>query len=123
MEKMRATLDVPSLEREYDAFSVANNAVEDISATWQLSARDPVAAQAAHDSLRALFVDVRSALERAAVIAPNLSGYVERLAGALDTVQDGDMRYLTSPLVESFNQVWAELHQDLLVTLGREPSS
>jgi hypothetical protein len=121
METARAMLDVASLEREYDNFAVANDAVEDVSATWQLSARDPASAEAAHSALLELLTGVRPALERAAAVAPNLNGYVQRLGQALDTVKDGDMRYLTSPLVESFNQVWAELHQDLLVTLGRDP--
>jgi hypothetical protein len=120
MADRRSRIDVPALEREYDAFAQANSSVEDACATWQLSARDLPSAHAAQEALRALYVEVRPALEQAARIAPHLTGYPQRLSHALDAVERGDSDYLTSPLVESFHQVWAELHQDLLVTLGRD---
>jgi hypothetical protein len=32
----------------------------------------------------------------------------------------GDRAAFTAPLVESYHTVWFELHQDLLLTLGRQ---
>jgi hypothetical protein len=46
--------------------------------------------------------------------------YQPRFAGALDRLCQGDQTALTRPLSGSYHDVWMELHQDLLVTLGRE---
>lgn len=48
--------------------------------------------------------------------------YRHRLGTALGRVQAGDGDWFTRPLLDSYHQVWFELHQDLLLTLGLERS-
>lgn len=44
--------------------------------------------------------------------------YGERLDHALERVMGGDLNWFTKPTVDSYHEVWFELHEDLLVTLG-----
>ncbi len=45
--------------------------------------------------------------------------YRTRLQGAFDYVAAGHGDWFTRPLIDSYHQAWFELHQDLLLTLGR----
>ena len=49
-----------------------------------------------------------------------LGPYPARLGNAIEQLQAGDTAYIARPTVDSYHQVWFELHEDLLVTLGRE---
>ena len=49
---------------------------------------------------------------------PRFRPYRPRLQTALDHVRAGDGDWFTRPLLDSYHQVWFELHQDLLSTLG-----
>ncbi len=49
--------------------------------------------------------------------------YRTRLQGAFDHVAAGHGDWFTSPLIDSYHQAWFELHQDLLLTLGRSRTS
>ena len=44
--------------------------------------------------------------------------YGGRLDHALERVLGGDLNWFTKPTVDSYHEVWFELHEDLLVTLG-----
>ncbi len=44
--------------------------------------------------------------------------YEGRLDYALEQVLGGDVNWFTKPTVDSYHEVWFELHEDLLVTLG-----
>ena len=44
--------------------------------------------------------------------------YGPRLNFALSQVLDGDINWFTKPSLDSYHEVWFELHEDLLVTLG-----
>ncbi len=50
---------------------------------------------------------------------PRFAPYAARLAVASAALGDGDVRFVANPRVDSVHQVWFELHEDLLVTLGR----
>ena len=52
-------------------------------------------------------------------IVPRSASYAARLAAAAHALRDGDTRFVANPRVDSLHQVWFELHEDLLVTLGR----
>ena len=47
-------------------------------------------------------------------------GYVLHVGSRGVALRAGDGRYAASPRIDSLHQVWFELHQDLLLTLGRE---
>jgi hypothetical protein len=57
--------------------------------------------------------------ERLAAVGARLRPYAVRLASALEALDGGDTRFVASPRVDSLHQVWFELHEDLLATLGR----
>jgi hypothetical protein len=46
--------------------------------------------------------------------------YPVRLHSAFERFQGGDRDALARPLSGSYHDVWMELHQDLLVSLGRQ---
>lgn len=49
--------------------------------------------------------------------------YGGRLDAALNRVLSGDIDWFTKPSVDSYHEVWFELHEDLLVTLGIDRAS
>jgi hypothetical protein len=49
-----------------------------------------------------------------------LDGYRHRLGDALERLTAGDTAAFATPMSASYHCVWMELHQDLLITLGRD---
>jgi hypothetical protein len=49
--------------------------------------------------------------------------YGPRLAAALARIEAGELDWFTKPLVDSYHTVWFEMHEDLLLTLGRQRST
>lgn len=49
---------------------------------------------------------------------PRLSAYLEKLRTALNNVKDGEIAWLTQPLIDSYHTVWFELHEELIQALG-----
>jgi hypothetical protein len=58
-------------------------------------------------------------LAGAAAPVPRLGRYRERLTAALDRVQDGDGEALVGAVGPSYHNIWFELHEDLIASLGR----
>lgn len=58
-------------------------------------------------------------LDAASALARRLERYSERLGVAADRVQDGAPDALAGPIGDSYHNIWFELHEDLLLTLGR----
>lgn len=75
---------------------------------------------AALDELVELHDRTRVCLRKIIALAPRYAPYLERLDDCVRRLQDGDTSAFTKPLAESYHQVWWELHQDLLLTLGLE---
>ncbi|MCP3996416.1 MAG: pyruvate, phosphate dikinase [bacterium] len=50
---------------------------------------------------------------------PRLGSYVARLDRAAAEVAGGETNYLASPRIDSFHNVWFELHEDLILLAGR----
>jgi hypothetical protein len=48
------------------------------------------------------------------------AGYGQRLAAALERIQQGEKDWFTKPTIDSYHTVWFELHENLLATLGVE---
>lgn len=51
---------------------------------------------------------------------PRFSRYEGRLADALQRVQDGDAGAFARPLYDSYHDIWMELHNDVVLSIGRE---
>jgi pyruvate,orthophosphate dikinase len=50
---------------------------------------------------------------------PRLGGYLARLERAAAQVASGDHAYIASPRIDSYHNVWFELHEDLILLAGR----
>jgi hypothetical protein len=62
-------------------------------------------------------------LDQLGNVAPRFGCYQARLAAALAAFGGGDNDALARPMTGSYHDVWMELHEDLLATLGRERTS
>jgi hypothetical protein len=107
-----------ALEARYDEFVATDAPLKARITAWQLAV---VPAEAAVlGELRAVAGEAVAVAERLAAVLPRLAPYARRLAAAADALARGDTQFVASPRVDSLHQVWFELHEDLLVTLGRE---
>ena len=61
---------------------------------------------------------VQPIMDRLAEALDRFGHYGPRLNFALSQVLDGDINWFTKPSLDSYHEVWFELHEDLLVTLG-----
>jgi hypothetical protein len=113
----------------YERFSALNTKFKHVCTDWQVRAgadgalipneHDDVAYDAAviarleeiHASASGVCSELAPCFSRAA-------RYQDRLATALAALEAGDRDRFTRPLCGSYHDVWMELHQDLIVTLG-----
>lgn len=103
----------------YSGFLELNEAFKALCTDWQLLGRTAerlAAAEHLHVSLARLFAPRLTTVER-------LSVYRARFERALARLRDGDDAALTRPLTDSYHDVWMELHEDLITTLGIERST
>jgi hypothetical protein len=113
------------LDPLFDAFLPINRRLRDVCSAWQSR---PDGTPNDHtdggydDTVRDRLDDVHSAigpvLRRMAAIEPRLAGYRPRLQEALDKFDEGEGKWLASPLVDSYHTVWMHLHQELILMLG-----
>jgi pyruvate,orthophosphate dikinase len=50
---------------------------------------------------------------------PRFASYADRLNSAMVRTQNGDHAWFDSPLLDSYHSIWFELHEDLLIAVGR----
>ena len=130
-EHTRAELDAAGVEHElkeaFEEFLVLNPELLDLCTAWQMRQVDGAMTVNDHrdaaydDRVLTLFADL---YERAVVVIgelaaalPRFGRYQSRLGTALARAQAGEREYLADTIA-SFHTVWAELHEDLLATLG-----
>lgn len=114
-----------ALEPAYTAFLPLNGRFKDLCTRWQLRGSEPNDhTDAEYDAgvvgeLAALHGEAQGFLTAAAEALARFGRYPQRLGAALGRVQGGDPSAFTKPLTESYHDVWMELHQDFIVSLGR----
>lgn len=116
-----------TIRAAYERFLVLNPELLDLCTAWQLRpAGDSTVVNdhrdAAYDTLvlgRFANLDERvgPVIADLAAALPRFGHYRSRLAGALDLARGGDRDYVADN-TGSYHAVWAELHEDLLATLG-----
>ncbi len=117
----------PALTATFQDFLVLNPELLDLCTAWQLRSVDGVMIANDHsdpsydDRVLDRFTEFH---HRAAVVCGELSAalprfgrYRSRLAEALQRAARGALEYVADD-VSSYHAVWAELHEDLLATLG-----
>jgi hypothetical protein len=105
------------VEQAYADFLPVNRTVKALCSEWQR-------AEGAADSgftgrLEEAHATVTAVVDRAGTARPHFARYGERLTEALARFTGGDAAALAQPMSNSYHDVWMELHEDLLVTLGR----
>jgi hypothetical protein len=117
----RAAVDPVAADEVYQRFLVINAGVKPLIAQWQLT-RDSAGtddAAAVLDGLDELHRNVLAVIDAASGLVPRLAAYAERLDAALRHARNGDMSWLTRPIVDSYHTVWFELHEELIGMAGR----
>lgn len=69
-----------------------------------------------HEEVRALCAELAETL-------PRFGRYGRDFDAALARLQSGDLKAFAAPMSDSYHDVWMELHQDFMTTLGRERSA
>jgi len=114
----------------YDTFLLRNDEFKALCTDWQLRSVDGALAPNDHtdeaydaaivERLGALHETVVPSVAALAEAHARFGPYSARLTSACARVQEGDRSAIARPLSGSYHDVWMELHQDLLLTLGRE---
>jgi hypothetical protein len=99
----------------YDEFLAPNQEFKALVVFWQKT--PDVSATVAR--LESLHSQVAKVVERAAGAHQRFGAYLPRLERALCAFRGGDHEALARPLSESYHDIWMELHEDLLRSLGR----
>ena len=130
-ERIAAELEAagarPTATKAYEGFLDLNPELLDLCTAWQMRSVDGVLtandhADPAHDArVLDLFADLD---RRTAAVCADLSAsllrfqrYRTRLSGALANARAGAPEQIADA-TSSYHAVWAQLHEDLLVTLG-----
>jgi hypothetical protein len=101
---------------EYDStFLPVNVEFKALCATWQSDGESFELLE----QLLGIHERIDGFLATAAGSVPRLGRYRERLTEALDRVQDGDGAALVGAIGPSYHNIWFELHEDLIASLGR----
>ena len=121
------------LERAYGAFVDANDGFKRVCTDWQLRTvdgeqlvndhTDPGYDAAIAERLGLVHEQIVPVLDELAATVARFGPYPTRLREALDRFRGGDAGALARPLSGSYHDVWMELHEDLLLSLGRERSA
>ena len=122
----RSTVDLDRISSLYLDFDEPNLALKGIVSDWQIR---PDGTPNDHSDSRydagviARLADLHeqagSLVDAITVAIPRLWLYPIRLARALTRLAGGEHRWFANPMIDSYHQVWFELHEDLLGVLDR----
>jgi ferredoxin len=115
----------------YDAFLPINGRFKETCTRWQMRTGEDGAQQvndhsdagydaAVIDELGTVHKEAVEGLTPAASVSPRFGRYVPRFDRALDRLRDGEVAAFARPMSASYHDVWMELHEDFLLTLGRQ---
>jgi hypothetical protein len=113
-----------ALTTAYPRFGQYNADLKALCTDWQLRDGAPNDhADAAYDAgvigrLRTLNDGVSPFCGELAGLLSRFAPYGPRLTAAVDRVEAGDRDGFTRPLANSYHDIWMELHEDLIASLG-----
>jgi pyruvate,orthophosphate dikinase len=125
----RAAWTEDRAELALEGFLPLDSRMKEIVTAWQM--RDVDGEQALNDhsdeeydrEVLARLLDLhdaaRSWLEPLSNGLPRLDLYLRRLDRAAGRISSGDHAYIASPRIDSYHNVWFELHEDLIQLAGR----
>ncbi len=109
--------DAGKVAEVYEAFVAADRELKRAITAWQLA--DDTRKPATLDMVLTIAATAGGVAAAIAAIAPRFAPYPGRIAAAAGAIATGDARFVASPRVDSLHQIWFELHENLLATLGR----
>jgi hypothetical protein len=119
-----------ALERAYERFLPINADVIRVCHDWQVrpsgAPNDHTDAKydwATIDRLDELHGRIGPVLRRLGRELPRFDGYRDRLDAARRNVEDGRHEWFAAVRIDSYHTVWMELHEDMLIGLGRTRES
>lgn len=112
-----------------DAFLNLDGRIKIIVTAWQMTDVDGVPVLNEHtdpqydaavlEDLAALHVDTDVWIDELCGGLPRLGAYKTRLGRAANLVAEGNYDYIASPRLDSYHNVWFELHEDMILLAGR----
>lgn len=124
----RKGIDSAAMLAAYNDFRAVNAEFKALVTDWQLKG-GPQGSPNTHDDadydaavlrrLDGVHERVLPIVEAACAQLPRLGGYAAKLRAALGKIHSGDTTWLTKPLVDSYHTVWFELHEELILAVGR----
>lgn len=120
----RRHVDRPAMANAYQQFREVNAEFKAAVSDWQLRAGQPnTHTDADYDAsvvarVEAVHQKLGPIITAAAAQLPRLRGYSVKLQRALNRVKEGEIDWLTRPLVDSYHTVWFELHEELIAGAG-----
>jgi hypothetical protein len=119
-----------TVERAYRRFLTINTELLRLCSDWQVRPggmpndhKDPEYDWGIFDRLASIDDRVGPLVSSVARGVDRFGAYRERLRTARQLVDDGEHEWFTSPRIDSYHTVWMQLHEDLLLALGKERSS
>ncbi|MFM9695926.1 hypothetical protein [Streptomyces europaeiscabiei] len=109
----------------YEAFLPVNRKIREVCTAWQCRPdgsvndhADSVYDAGVRESLEDVHEAIQPVLRRLEPVLEGSGRYLTDLEEALARFDDGEAKWLASPLCESYHTVWMRLHQELLLVLG-----
>ena len=99
----------------YHGLMRLNGWFKSLCTEWQLYDHPP----SCIDHLASAHPQVEATTRRLATALTRFGPYQARFSRAFQQLQAGDLDAFTTPLNDSYHDVWMQLHEDLLLTLGR----
>jgi hypothetical protein len=119
-ERYRFADGSPQIRRlgtAFDRFSALNQGVIRACSDWQAEGGWKVV-----DRLSALDDKVGPVLRTLGEQVPRYARYRPLLRHARTRIEQGDGDWFVAPTIDSYHTVWMQLHEDMLVGLGRDRS-
>lgn len=120
----RQGVDSASIAAAYAEFRDVNAECKALVSDWQLKDGQPNTHQDPdYDSsvlarLDGVHERVLAILDSVSAQLPRLRAYGEKLSAARSRIREGDVDWLTRPIVDSYHTVWFELHEELILAAG-----
>jgi len=120
----RNGIDSAAITAIYDEFRSVNAEFKELVADWQVKHGQPNGHDdAEYDAAVLARLDVTHErvtriLDSVVPQLPRLRRYTEKLSEALARVEEGDVSWLTRPMIDSYHTVWFELHEELILAAG-----
>ena len=120
----RQDVESATIDAAYHEFRSVNADFKALVTDWQLRDGQPndhrdaeydAAVLARLDDVHQRVTPIIAAV---AAQLPRLRGYPVKLAAALTRVTNGEIAWLTGPLIDSYHTVWFELHEELILAAG-----